>query len=263
MFSIRKLPVFLALVLFVACFTGISLHDPNLVQAAAKPTVEYTAYSVYVKGVKVKFSGTAKLNVSKGAPVVPFAPYLKALGAPATYDSKSKAVSAKNARHNLKLKAGSRSVTHNGKAKTIAVAPVTVSGTVMVPVKDVAQLLGYQVVSRKQVWLSKLNAIEKGMSDLKYLEDGSTADMIEAGNISLQRWDKALNQIWALLKKDMPKSAYNTLLNNQRQWLKTRDRNAENARDEWEGGTFGNVVYVGVLSGQTRDRNYFLVRNYM
>jgi uncharacterized protein YecT (DUF1311 family) len=256
--------VLLVIFVLTAALGMSALASPNTAQAATGATIEYTAYNVYVKGVKVKFSNSSKFKLVSGAVMVPYTPFLKALGLKTSYDAKTKTITAKSGKTTLKLKVNSKTAVLNNKNKAMAIAPTSIGGSLMVSVQEVGKALGYTMKSRKATYLAKLDAIERGMSDLDRLyEEGSTASMYEASVESYKRWDKALNEIWAQIKKDMPAGAYQTLLQQQRKWIKTRDQRATEAGDVFDGGTFEQVAYKSTQSNETKKRCYELVRGYM
>ena len=116
----------------------------------------------------------------------------------------------------------------------------------------------------KQRYLDKLAAVEASLSDLDpYYENGSTADMNYATDQEYKRWDKALNEIWAQLKLDMPANEFEVLKQAQRNWIKERDRKAERDAVDWEGGTGYTMFYTGSLAETTKQRCYELVNQYM
>ena len=114
-------------------------------------------------------------------------------------------------------------------------------------------------------YINKLNSVEASMSDLDYLyESGTTLDLVEAEGIRLKRWDDMLNEIYALLKVQLTESEMKELKSKQLNWIKYRDKTAENeAYAESGGGSLYNVVYNGSLARLTKERCYELVNIYM
>lgn len=120
------------------------------------------------------------------------------------------------------------------------------------------------VESTKSSYLHKLDRIEAGLSDLDHMyEEGTTVDMIEAATETYRRWDVALNEIWAELKKQLPEKEMAALRTKQRQWIKDRDREAERSKAMFEGGSFANVQYPITQGELTKQRCYELVYDYM
>lgn len=112
-------------------------------------------------------------------------------------------------------------------------------------------------------YIKRLDQLEEGMSDLDYLYEGSTMDMKNAESKRYERWDKMLNEIYALLKQYMTTSEIEDLKNKQIEWVNYRDQKAENDGSEFEGGTMEGLVYLGSLAETTKERCYELVNTYM
>lgn len=116
----------------------------------------------------------------------------------------------------------------------------------------------------KEDYLAKLDAVEAGLSDLQEQYDsGVTASMREAASEEYERWDKALNEIYAALKQQLPESEMAELKEKQLEWITYRDETAKKASLEFEGGTMEPLEYVAVLGSVTKDRCYELVNIYM
>ncbi|SCI94788.1 Uncharacterized protein conserved in bacteria [uncultured Clostridium sp.] len=118
--------------------------------------------------------------------------------------------------------------------------------------------------SYKDEYINKLNSTEKGMSDLDYLyKSGTNGELVEAEYTRLKRWDNMLNEIYSLLKTQLPESEMNELKSKQRSWIEYRDKTAENEASENRGGSLYYVVYNGSLARLTKERCYELVNTYM
>ncbi|MED4454500.1 lysozyme inhibitor LprI family protein [Metabacillus fastidiosus] len=118
--------------------------------------------------------------------------------------------------------------------------------------------------SKKDEYLQKLAKVESSFGDLDPLyESGTTYDFKEAEGEVYKRWDALLNDIYGELKKQLPASEMNKLRNEQRQWIKDRDKQADEVLKSYEGGSFGGVHYLSTLGQMTRERCYQLVNNYM
>lgn len=113
-------------------------------------------------------------------------------------------------------------------------------------------------------YIKKLDMIEEGLDNLNYLyEGGITANLIEAEGEALRRWDAMLNEIYKLLKVQLPKSEMDDLTKKQINWIKYRDITAKNESDAFQGGTMGEVQYNSTLARLTKERCYELVNMYM
>lgn len=118
--------------------------------------------------------------------------------------------------------------------------------------------------SYKEEYLKKLDIIEENMSDLDYLyEEGITANMVEAEGTRLGRWDDMLNEIYSLLKTQLSENEMAELKRKQLNWIKYRDKTAENEAKEFEGGSMAGVQYNSSLARLTKERCYELVNIYM
>ncbi|NQX44303.1 DUF1311 domain-containing protein [Paenibacillus tritici] len=118
--------------------------------------------------------------------------------------------------------------------------------------------------SQRQAYFDKLDKIEEGLSDLKALSDsGITADMKEAASKEHERWDKALNEIYQVLKQQLSETDMAALKKEQLSWIKERDETAAKAAAQYKGGTMEGLEYAATLAGVTKDRCYKLVELYM
>ncbi|MGG3801900.1 lysozyme inhibitor LprI family protein, partial [Metabacillus fastidiosus] len=119
-------------------------------------------------------------------------------------------------------------------------------------------------ISKKNEYLQKLAKVESSFGDLKPLYDsGTTYELKEAEAEVYKRWDTLLNDIYGELKKQLPASEMNKLRNEQRQWIKNRDKQADESAASFEGGSFAGVQYLSTLGQMTRERCYELVNNYL
>lgn len=116
----------------------------------------------------------------------------------------------------------------------------------------------------KADYLQKLDAIKEGLADLQPLYDeGTTASMREAAAEEYTRWDTALNEIYAELKRQLSKPAMDELRQAQREWILHRDATAKKESAEFRGGSMEPVQYVSTQARVTRERCYELVEQYM
>lgn len=115
----------------------------------------------------------------------------------------------------------------------------------------------------KADYLQKLDAIEEGLADLQPLYEGTTASMREAAAEEYTRWDTALNEIYAELKRQLSKSAMDELRQAQREWILHRDATAKEESAEFRGGSLEPVLYVSTQARVTQERCYELVEQYM
>ncbi|OZI12913.1 hypothetical protein CEW92_04030 [Bacillaceae bacterium SAS-127] len=118
--------------------------------------------------------------------------------------------------------------------------------------------------SRKVEYYSKLDQIEMGMADLEYIyEQGTTVEVREAESERYKGWDDALNEIYGVLKKQLPSNEMEQLRKAQRKWITYRDESAESTAASYEGGSWASVQYVSTQAELTKQRCYELVDRYM
>lgn len=111
--------------------------------------------------------------------------------------------------------------------------------------------------SYQQELLAKMRPFDKNVkADLK-----SGVDMSGTASRSLEGWDAELNKVYKLLKGKLSSSEQEQLKIEQRQWIKERDRKAEEDSAEL-GGTDGAMVYNMSLSEETRNRTLELAKMY-
>ncbi|WP_052712205.1 lysozyme inhibitor LprI family protein [Domibacillus indicus] len=119
-------------------------------------------------------------------------------------------------------------------------------------------------VSQKTTYYQKLDRIERGLADLDYIyETGTTVEIREAETERYKRWDDALNEIYGVLKKELPSGEMEQLRQAQREWIKFRDETAEEAASSFSGGSWESVQYKSTQADVTRNRCYELVDRYM
>jgi uncharacterized protein YecT (DUF1311 family) len=121
-------------------------------------------------------------------------------------------------------------------------------------------------VEGKQAYLEKLDNIQKELDALPYKKDsdkGVTNAMKNYYGVSYEKYDDALNEIYALLKKELSPEVMEELKSEQVKWIKEKEEKAEKERLKYEGGTFENVAWYISLYESTKNRSYELVEEYM
>lgn len=116
--------------------------------------------------------------------------------------------------------------------------------------------------SKKQEYKAKLDNIElgfKGFNDA----NATTNDMYQEACKEHKQWDDALNEIYGVLKAQLPASDMKKLQNEELQWIKDRDAKAKKDAEEMAGGTMEKVLFQGSLANSTKERCYVLVEKYM
>lgn len=119
--------------------------------------------------------------------------------------------------------------------------------------------------STKQVYLEKLNSLEESLNaSLKEKYDsGVTQQMVEAASEEFEKWDDMLNEVWSKLKGQLTEEDMNKLIEEQVNWIKSRDEKSEAAANEFKGGTMELLSRVTSLAINTKERCYELVNKYM
>lgn len=118
--------------------------------------------------------------------------------------------------------------------------------------------------NNKQAYIEKLNNIEAGMKDLEEMYDsGVTSAMMQAGTEEYERWDKALNEIYEVLKIQLSASDMSKLKEEQIQWISDKEKRAEDDESEVKGGSMASLMHISSLATTTKDRCYELVEEYM
>jgi uncharacterized protein YecT (DUF1311 family) len=118
----------------------------------------------------------------------------------------------------------------------------------------------------KQAYTEKLDSIQKELDALPYKKDsdkGVTNAMKSYYGVAYGKYDDALNEIYALLKKELSPDVMAELKSEQVEWIKDKEEKAENERLKYEGGTFEYVAWYISLYESTKDRCYELVEEYM
>lgn len=114
--------------------------------------------------------------------------------------------------------------------------------------------------SKKAFYREQLDGIEEGLSDLAHFyKNGVTSELLLGEYETLKRWDDALNEMYQALQEEVAPNEMERLREEQRVWIKTRDEQALTAKNEYEGGSAGDLAYVGVLHQLTKERCYELL----
>jgi uncharacterized protein YecT (DUF1311 family) len=125
---------------------------------------------------------------------------------------------------------------------------------------------GTKIEGRKTEFLEKLDNIQKeldAMPDKKDSDKGVTNAMKNYYGVSYEKYDDALNEIYALLKKELSPEVMKELKAEQLKWIEQKEAKAEKERLKYEGGTFENVAWYISLYESTKERCYELVNEYM
>ncbi|MCA1063847.1 lysozyme inhibitor LprI family protein [Rossellomorea sp. AcN35-11] len=121
-------------------------------------------------------------------------------------------------------------------------------------------------VAGKEEYLNKLDNIQKeldAMPDKKDSDKGVTNAMKNVYGKSYEMYDQALNDLYAVLKKELSPEVMEELQAEQVKWIKEKEDRAHEERLKYEGGTFEHVAFYISLYESTKERCYELVNEYM
>ena len=123
-----------------------------------------------------------------------------------------------------------------------------------------------KIEGRRNEFIERLDNIQKeldAMPEKKDSDKGVTNAMKNYYGISYETYDKILNEIYALLQKELSPETMKDLKNEQIKWIKQKEDMANEERLKYNGGTFENVAYYISLYKSTKERCYELVNTYM
>ena len=107
--------------------------------------------------------------------------------------------------------------------------------------------------------ISKMEAKEKRITS-NYYGQGPTGEAQMMDEVQ-NAWDNELNKVYKLLMSKLSSTQKTKLRNEEREWLKQRERKVNS---ETEGGTGMGVriAYYSIMTGWTADRAMELARRY-
>ncbi|MBQ7774593.1 MAG: DUF1311 domain-containing protein [Lachnospiraceae bacterium] len=88
----------------------------------------------------------------------------------------------------------------------------------------------------------------------KLAEAATTAEMVEYTATMYEYSDDCLNYIWNLIRYNVEETEYQNILEEQRAWIKEKETVAQEAANEYEGGSFAAVAYNDALARLTIER---------
>ena len=117
------------------------------------------------------------------------------------------------------------------------------------------------------------DAVESFKGTLKHTEETSSVienslkndiltqtDMNVKAKELYELWDKALNELWGVLKQSLKEDTMNTLTKEQVQWIALKEKSVKDAGAEVEGGTIYPLVTNSKAAEMTKNRVYELMR---
>lgn len=123
-----------------------------------------------------------------------------------------------------------------------------------------------KIDGRREEFLGRLDCIQKQLDNLpikKDSDEGITNAMRSYYGEAYEMYDEALNEIYSLLKEQLPQDTMKNLQDEEVKWIKQKEDSANKSVSDYKGGTFEFVAYNSSLYQSTKDRCYELVTNYM
>ncbi|MEA5009639.1 lysozyme inhibitor LprI family protein [Clostridium tyrobutyricum] len=118
----------------------------------------------------------------------------------------------------------------------------------------------------RETSLGRLDNIQKEIDALPEKKDsdaGVTNAMRSYYGKSYDMYDRELNEIYALLKKQLSPKTMKNLQAEQIKWIEHKEAEANKEASQYKGGTFEFVAYNLSLYNSTKKRCYELVNKYM
>ena len=121
-----------------------------------------------------------------------------------------------------------------------------------------------QSTSMKEEYLKKLSEAKNEVERIRNnkIDDTMLALKTAEGEV-YEILDGLLNEVYGVLKEQLPPEEMEQLRNEQREWIKYRDQTAKEASLKYEGGTLEQLEYLMVRNNLTEERCLELVKNYM
>lgn len=116
----------------------------------------------------------------------------------------------------------------------------------------------------KAYYLLELERIDLALTKLENsYKNGSTAALKAGEAESLRRWDKALNEIYGVLRTQLTSEEMEDLRLKQLDWISLRDQEAAEAAAEFADGTLESVAELSKARELTKERCFFLANTYL
>jgi len=123
-----------------------------------------------------------------------------------------------------------------------------------------------KIEGRRKEFLERLDNIQKEIDALPEKKDsdaGVTNAMKSYYGIGYEMYDKELNNIYALLQKELSKEVMESLEQEEIKWIDEKEKAAKEESLKYKGGTFEFVADKVSLYEATKNRCYELVNTYM
>lgn len=132
--------------------------------------------------------------------------------------------------------------------------------------EDDATNMETKIKGRRKEFLERLDNIQKELDALPEKKDsdaGITNAMRNYYGRSYEMYDKELNEIYTLLKKELSPETMKDLKTKQMKWIEQKEDIANKEASQFKGGTFEFVALYISLYESTKERCYELVNEYM
>ncbi|MDR3594215.1 lysozyme inhibitor LprI family protein [Clostridium sp.] len=124
-----------------------------------------------------------------------------------------------------------------------------------------------KINASKQDYINKLDNIENEIllsPEYKNAATGITHNMLVLTDKEYNEWDVALNEIYNLLKQQLPSDEMKKLDQEEAQWIIQKENKAKKSEDpQGVGSQLGNIAYQASLAHTTQSRCYELAYRYM
>lgn len=123
-----------------------------------------------------------------------------------------------------------------------------------------------KIEGRRKEFLERLDNIQKEIDALPEKKDsdaGVTNAMKSYYGIGYEMYDKELNNIYALLQKELSKEVMESLEQEEIKWIDEKEKASKEESLKYKGGTFEFVADKVSLYEATKNRCYELVNTYM
>ena len=92
--------------------------------------------------------------------------------------------------------------------------------------------------------------------------DSSTSAVLAAYSNELRMWESVLNLIYTSILDVLTEEEAQKLKDDEKTWLRTREKTSQEAAAQYSGGTMETVEYTASMSTLTRERAYALLDTY-
>lgn len=158
---------------------------------------------------------------------------------------------------NVTIEASKEKETKNESSEGKTQQDAEITETTRLEVED--KQLATEANGLKEKYLQKADALEAeifGKAKELYAHD------TEPGFYGqyFQNWDHLLNEVWGVLKENLPKNQFETLLADQQEWIYVKEQKFAAMPDETASARAAGMDY---LANETKNRTYYLIENYM